>query len=95
MRIDPDTSSEYLVCDERRPGIEVFELHGAEGYEGERLILENGLSNGLRFLITDAMDDGDGGCFAHFHIQSSKAAKLLAQRLIEFSDRIANPPDGN
>lgn len=42
---------EIKVCDEQRPGIEILEFHGGPGYEEERLILENGLSNGLRFLM--------------------------------------------
>ncbi len=77
---------EYVVCDENRGGLEIVELHGMMGYEQEKLILENGLSNGLRFLVMD--DD----CWAHFHINSPGTAKLIAKRLLEFCERIADPP---
>lgn len=82
---------EHIVCDENRGGIELLELHGGAGYDGERLILENGLSNGLRFLAID--NDADDACFAHFHIHDPEIAKLLAARLTEFAGRIADPPD--
>jgi hypothetical protein len=78
---------EYLVCDERRHGIELIEFHGMAGYEDERLILENGLSNGLRFLVMDH------DCWAHFNIISPETARLIAKRLNDYAERIADPPD--
>ena len=81
---------EIKVCDESRPGIEILEYHGGPGYEDERLTLENGLGNGLRFLIVD--DDEGNPFLAHFHIHDPECARTIANRLLEWSERIANPP---
>lgn len=80
--------SEELICDEKRPGIEIIEYTGQSGYEGEKISLSNSLSNGLRFqILTD-----DGEDWACFHIHDPATALLLAGRLIEWSRRIADPP---
>ena len=85
--------TEIKVCDERRPGIEILEFHGGPGYEEERFTLENGMSNGLRFLI---QDDWDGiPILAHFHIHHPETAKTIARRLMEMADRIADPPQSD
>ena len=81
---------EIKVCDDRRPGIEILEFHGGPGYDDERLILENGLTNGLRFLILDT--EHPDFCLGHFHIHDPATAKTIAGRLNEWADRIANPP---
>jgi hypothetical protein len=81
---------EIKVCDEQRPCIEILEFHGGPGYDEERLMLENGLSNGLRFLIVDGEDENV--FLAHFHIHDPETARTIAKRLLEWSDRIANPP---
>lgn len=78
---------EIKVCDERRPGIEILEYHGGPGYDEERLTLENSLGNGLRFLVLD--DD----VLAHFHIHNPETARTIASRLLEWCERIANPPE--
>ncbi len=75
------------VCDEQRHGIELLEYHGGPGYEDERLVLENGLTNGLRFLVMD------NDSYGHFHIKDAETAKVIASRLLEWSDRISDPPD--
>jgi len=82
-------SDEILVCDEKRPGIELIEYRGAPGYGEEQFILENSLSNGLRFTV---MDKEDAPFWAHFHIHNPETARKIAARLNEFADRIANPP---
>ena len=84
---------EIKVCDERRPGIEILEFHGGPGYDEERLTLENGLTNGLRFLVMDGEDENV--FLAHFHINDPATAKTIAARLNEWADRIANPPEVN
>lgn len=84
---------EIKVCDEKRPGIEILEYHGGPGYDDERLTLQNGLSNGLRFLVAD---DVDGNQFlAHFHIHDPETARTIGRRLIEWAERIANPPSAS
>lgn len=84
---------EIKVCDEQRPGIELLEFHGGPGYDGERLFLENGLGNGLRFLICDEDEDNNGRPFVcHFHIHDPQTAKTIATRLMEWANRIADPP---
>jgi hypothetical protein len=76
-----------IVTDEKRSGIELLELQGGPCYEEERLTLSNSLSNGLRLQVDDE------GCeIAHFHIEDAETAKLIATRLLEWSERIANPP---
>lgn len=82
---------EIKVCDEQRPGIEILEYHGGPGYDSERLTLENGLGNGLRFLIIDS--DVGNPYLAHFHIHDPETAKTIAARLLEWADRIADPPE--
>lgn len=84
---------ERLVCDEQRPGIELVEIHGGPGYSGERITLENGLGNGLRFLVLDIDDEGPGKALGHFHIHDPETARLIAARLLEWCERIADPPD--
>jgi hypothetical protein len=78
---------ETLICDERRPGIELCHLQGGPGYEDEHLVLSNSLSNGLRFEITN--EDMDWACF---HIQSRETALMLAAKLTEWCERMADPP---
>ena len=87
---------EIIICNESRPGIEILELQGSQGYGQEHLIVSNGLSNGLRLDIMKDRDDdedepssGDWWCF---HIKSPETAKLIAAKLLEWSDRIADPP---
>ena len=79
--------AEKIIVNETRPGIELVHLQGELGYEDEELILSNGLSNGLRFEITN--DDMDWACF---HIKSRDTALLLAAKLTEWCERIADPP---
>jgi hypothetical protein len=86
---------EVIVRMERKPGIELLHLTGAPGYQTEHLILSNSGSNGLRFEIMDDGDDvdspGSDGWWC-FHIKSPETARLIAAKLLEWSDRIANPP---
>ena len=85
---------EIIICNERRPGIEILELQGSAGYDQEHLSVSNGLSNGLRLEIMgdgDEYADGSHGWWC-FHITSPETAKLIAAKLLEWSDRIANPP---
>jgi hypothetical protein len=77
-----------IICDERRPGIELVQFQGPPGYEDEMLSVENGLSNGLRLQILN--EDLDG--WAAFHIHDPQTARLIAARLVEWSSRIADPP---
>lgn len=85
---------EIIICNESRPGIETLELQGSAGYGQEHLSLSNGLSNGLRFEIMDDGSEGEGGSNGWwcFHIKSPETAKLIAAKLLEWSDRIADPP---
>lgn len=78
---------EILICDEVRPGIELVTFQGEPGYEDETLTLSNGLSNGLRFEVVN--DDLDG--VACFHIHGRETALLLAAKLTEWCERIADP----
>ena len=83
-----------VVADECRPGIEILELRNEPGYEDEHLVLSNGLSNGLRFQIWEDETEEDGGTdIAHFHIKSRETALLIAARLTQWAERIANPPE--
>lgn len=79
---------ERLICDEKRPGIELIQYIGVPGYEDEQILLSNSLGNGLRFEILND-DIGDWACF---HINDPATALSLAGRLIEWSRRIAEPP---
>ena len=84
---------EIIVCNESRPGIEILELQGSAGYGQEHLIVSNGLSNGLRLEIMDDGDedeDGSDGWWC-FHIKSPETARLIAAKLLEWSNRIADP----
>lgn len=81
---------EIKVCDESRPGLEILEYHGGPGYDEERMILENSLGSGLRFLVQD--DDDDHPFLAHFHIKNPETARAIAARLLEWCERIAAPP---
>ncbi len=89
-----------IELNEKRPGIELLFLRGPAGYQTETLHIENGLTNGLRFLmIEDEWDEEGGevvegaGAVGHFHITSRSTARLIARTLLEWADRIANPPD--
>lgn len=84
MREEPATITE----DEVRPGIEVLTLQGAPGYEDEAISVANSLSNGLRLEILN--EDLDG--LAIFHITSKRDAHLIAQKLTEWCERMADPP---
>jgi hypothetical protein len=79
--------AERVICDERRPGVELIILQGEPGYEDEELILSNGLSNGLRIEIANQDTDWNS-----FHIRSRETALRLAAKLTEWCERIANPP---
>ncbi len=79
---------EELLEDVLRPGIELISYCGATGYQDETISLSNGVTNGLRIGILN--DDLDG--WVCFHIHSPETAKRLAEKLIEWSDRICNPP---
>ncbi len=81
-------TDEILVCDEKRPGIELIEFRGGPSYDDERLSVENGLSNGLRIMVINE----DSDCWQVFHIHDPDTAKTIAARLLEWSERIANPP---
>lgn len=79
---------EKITEDRSEPGLKLFQMHGAPGYQMEHISVENTLSNGLRIQI---MDDGDGdedagsnGWWA-FHIESREAAELIARKLLEFA----------
>lgn len=89
-------SKETIVVDEKRLGIELLELQGTPGYHTEHLLLSNSLSNGLRFEIMDDGDedthDGSDGWWC-FHIKSPETAKMIAAKLLEWCDRIADPQD--
>ena len=55
--------------------------------------MSNGLSNGLRLEIMDDGDedeDGSDGWWC-FHIKSPETARLIAAKLLEWSNRIADP----
>jgi len=80
--------AEQVLRNERRPGIELVHVRGGPGYEDEDLILSSGLSNGLRFEVANE-DMDDCACF---HIRSRETALLLAAKLTEWSERIADPP---
>lgn len=82
--------SERIVADERRPGIEFVSIEGGPGYDGELIQVSNGLSNGLRIEIANTGED-ECGNFHVFHIHDPNTAKLIFQRLLEWSERIANP----
>lgn len=77
---------EIIVCDERRPGIELIELRGTPGYDDEQLIVSNSSGNGLRIEITN--EDTDWACF---HIKHKETALLIAAKLTEWCERIADP----
>ena len=79
--------TEEVIVNEQRPGIELVHMRGEPGYEDEELILSNGIGNGLRFEITN--EDTD---WASFHINSRETALLLAAKLTEWCERIADPP---
>jgi hypothetical protein len=80
---------EIKEIDELRPGIELIQFRGGAGYEDEVVTLSNSIANGLRFEVEN--DDLSG--VACFHIKSPETARLIAGRLVEWSKRIANPPD--
>lgn len=77
-----------LVCEVSRPGIELIHYQGGPGYGDEQIELSNGVSNGLRFEILN--DDLDGR--ACFHIHDRETAIKLAAKLVEWCERIADPP---
>ena len=79
--------TEKVIVNEQRPGIELVHLQGGPGYDDEELLLSNGLANGLRIEVTN--EDMD---WASFHIQSPATAMLLAAKLSEWCERIADPP---
>jgi hypothetical protein len=83
---------EIIICDTKRPGIELLEMRGMPGYQDEHFLLSNSLGNGLRIEIADDDEEHDCGCFHAFHIHSSETALLIAAKLIEWSKRICDPP---
>jgi hypothetical protein len=87
-------NTEHILEDASKPGVELLHLQGAPGYQDEFLLLSNGLINGLRFEIRNEIEDdgfdhsGDWMCF---HIANAETAKLIAARLLEWAQRIAEP----
>jgi hypothetical protein len=80
--------SEKVIFNETRPGIELIEMKGGPGYDDEQIVVSNGLANGLRIEI--ANEDTDWACF---HIRSKGTALLIAAKLTEWCERMANPED--
>jgi hypothetical protein len=72
---------------ENLPGIEFAELNGAPG-DNESIAISNSLINGLRIEIFN-YDLGT----ACFHIADMQTAMQIAQVLVEYSQRIASPPE--
>jgi hypothetical protein len=69
------------------PGIEWTEIEGGPNC-GEMITVSNSLTNGLRIeIFNDDIDD-----IGLFHIQDATTAVQIAQLLVEYSQRIANPP---
>lgn len=75
-----------LIEASSRPGIELIHFRGPAGYQDEQIILSNGLVNGLRIEVLSG--DRNWRCF---HIHDAETARALAERLIEWSGRIADP----
>jgi len=82
---------EVCLGDERRPGIEMLSFRGEPGYQDEEIYISNSLSNGLRIEIANFDDEECGNAHA-FHIKDPATARRIAERLIEWSSRIADPP---
>lgn len=78
---------EEVLVNELRPGIELVHVRGNAGYEDEEIVVSNSLSNGLRIQV--ANKDTDWVCF---HINSKATAHLIAQKLMEWCERRADPP---
>jgi transcription-repair coupling factor (superfamily II helicase) len=69
------------------PGIEWTEIEGGPNC-GEMITVSNSLTNGLRIeIFNDDIDD-----IGLFHIQDATTAVQIAQVLVEYAQRIANPP---
>lgn len=81
---------ERVVRDENLPGVELLEIVGAPGYEDEKLLVSNGLLNGLRIEILN--EDTD---WTSFHIHSPETARVVAAKLLEWCKRIADPPQSS
>lgn len=78
---------EQVLTNERRPGIELVHIRGTAGYDDEEIVVSNGLSNGLRIEVTN-----EGTDWICFHIHSKATAQLIAQKLLEWCERRADPP---
>lgn len=84
---------EKIIEERHEPGIDLIELHGAPGYQMEHLLILNSSSNGLRLEIMDTGEDRDedsNGWWC-FHIKSADTARLIAKKLLEFSECMDNP----
>lgn len=81
---------EKIITDERRPGIELLELQGEPGYHTEHICVSNSLLNGLRIEIFDEGEEGEEGSDGWwcFHIRNPETARLIAAKLLEWSERI-------
>ncbi len=84
---------EKIVEERRETGFDLIHLHGAPGYHTEHIMISRGSSNGLRIEISDDGDDSgnpDSDGWWCFHIDSPETARLLATKLLEFSERQFN-----
>jgi hypothetical protein len=69
------------------PGIEWTEIEGGPNC-GEMITVSNSLTNGLRIeIFNDDIDD-----LGLFHVVDATIAVQIAQLLVEYAQRIANPP---
>lgn len=80
-------SNTIIITDERRPGIELLHMRGPPGYEDEEIVVSNSLSNGLRIEVTREGED-----WIPFHIENAEVARRIAAKLLEWCERIADPP---
>jgi hypothetical protein len=80
------SDAETLTEEFARDGIELIHFIGGPGYDDEEIMVSNSLSNGLRIEITN--EDMD---WAAFHIKRKETALLIAAKLTEWCERIADP----
>lgn len=84
---------EKIVSERHKPGLDLIELHGAPGYQMEHISISNSSNNGLRIEIMDTGEDREdhsNGWWC-FHIQSAETARLIARKLVEFSEHMDDP----
>lgn len=87
MREDDPRNFAHILEDEARPGIELLTMRGAPGCEDETISVSNSLNNGLRIqILNDELD------WAAFHFKSRRDAVLVAAKLLEWCNRMADPP---